>query len=140
MLEVGVPGSMIEGQMEGSGVFRAGSTACLASKSCLAKNNVKTRLPPGCLTRLEAGPRLGGSPTQRASGVSTFPKQLGPEDPEGGGFRRGHCCTSGSQKWVEDQQPKITWELVRNAHPQSPHQAWCTSPGLPRGGSKQLVF
>lgn len=97
MLEVGVPGSMDEGQMEGSGVFRAGSTACLASKSCLAKNNVKTRLPPGCLTRLDAGPRLGGSPTQRASGVSTFPKQLGPEDPEGGGLRRGHGCMSGSQ-------------------------------------------
>lgn len=51
VLEVGVPGSMDEGQMEDSGVFRDGSTACLASESCTAKNNVKTRLPPGCLTK-----------------------------------------------------------------------------------------
>lgn len=133
MLEVGVPGTMDEGQMEGSGVFRAGSTACLASKSCLAKNNVKTRLPPGCLTRLDAGPRLGGSPTQRASGVSTSPKQLGPKDPEGG-LRRGHCCISGL-RISSKRSPGNLSEM----HILRPHTR-LGAPVTVGGGSKQFVF
>lgn len=94
--------------MEGSGVFRAGSTAFLASKSCLAKNNVKTRLPPGCLTKnggCMLGPGLRGSPTQRASRASASPKQLPPEDPEGG-LRGGHYCINGSQSVVPGSAAK----------------------------------
>lgn len=50
-LELHFPGSMGEGQKADSSVFRAGPAVSPASKSCLAANNVKTRLPPGCLTR-----------------------------------------------------------------------------------------
>lgn len=124
VLEVGVPGSMDEGQMEDSGVFRVVSTAGLASKSCLAKNNVKTTWQPdqaGCWPPIKRQPHTEGIR------VSTFSKQLGPEDPEGGGLRRGHCCISGSQCGLRISSKRSPGNLSEMYILRPHYQAWYTS-------------
>lgn len=85
-------------------MFRAGSIQYVwPSKSCLAENNVKTRLHSDCLTRNGGWALALDEETAlhrgRDEGIWSLciPKQFQPEDP-GGGLRRRHCYISGPQK------------------------------------------